>query len=124
MEKLLVTVEDVKNELDISLASELEMQPNQVNKWIMRQQRTVLNHIARYAYGGMQQVERMLKHEQNVKVVCEAIIEHINYVAENNYVQPNSVMNVSGEQAVEPIIAPLAHQVLLNAGLLYTGAWF
>lgn len=123
MEQLLITVEDVKNELDISLASELDMQPKQVDRWIMRQQRTILNHIARYAYGGMEQVKRYLCNPCNVKVIQEAIIEHIDYLADNNYVQPNKVMNVNGAQIVEPVIAPLAHQILLNAGLLFTGAW-
>lgn len=123
MDKLLITVEDVKNELGISLASELELQPKQVDKWLMRQQRTILNHIARYAFGGMAQVERMLERDENVKIVREAIIEHIDYLADNNFVQPNKVMNVNGAQSVEPTIAPLAHQLLLNAGLLYTGEW-
>lgn len=123
MDQLLITVEDVKNELGISLAAELDMQPKQVDKWIMRQQRTILNHIARHAYRGMEQVKRMLERDENVKVIREAIIEHIDYLADNNFVQPNKVMNVSGQQSVEPTIAPLAHQILLNAGLLYTGAW-
>lgn len=123
MDQLLITVEDVKNELGISLAAELDMQPKQVDKWIMRQQRTILNHIARYAYRGMEQVKRMLERDENVKVIREAIIEHIDYLADNNFVQPNKVMNVNGQQSVEPTIAPLAHQILLNAGLLYTGEW-
>lgn len=122
MDKLLITVEDVKNELDIDLAIELGKQPKQVNRWILRQQRTILNHVARYAYGGMRQVERMLQCEDNVNVVREAIIEQIDYLHTNNFVEPNRVMNVSGQEAAEPVIAPLAHQVLLNSGLLYTGA--
>ena len=121
MEQLYVTVEDVKNELDISLADELGMQPKQVNRWIARVQRTIVNHIARYAYGGIQQVKRMLQYDCNVEVVQKAIIEQIDYLAVNNFVQPDKVMNVSGQQTAEPIIAPLAHQMLLNAGLLYTG---
>lgn len=38
MEQLLVTVEDVKNELDIDLAEELNKQPKYVDKWLLRQQ--------------------------------------------------------------------------------------
>ncbi len=123
MEQLFVTVEDVKNELDISLAEELQLQPKQVDRWLMRVQRTILNHIARYAYGGMEKVRRLIRFEKNLEVVREAIIEQIDYLATNNFVQADKVMNTGGGQLAEPVIAPLAHQVLLNAGLLYTGAY-
>ena len=118
MEQLLITVEDVKNELDLSIADELGMQHRQVDKWIMRQQQTILNHIARYVNGGMEQLKIMLNDESNVQVVREAIIEQINYIADNNFVQPNNVMNIDGQQDTKPTIAPLAHQMLLNSGLL------
>lgn len=118
MEQLLVTVEDVKNELNLSIADELGMQPRQVNKWIRRQQQTILNYIAPHVDGGMAQLQTMLQDESNAKAVREALIEQIDYIASNNFVQPNNVMNVDGQQAVEPTIAPLAHQMLLNAGLL------
>lgn len=118
MEQLLVTVEDVKNELDLSIADELGMQPKQVNKWIMRQQQTILNHAALSINGGMEQLEVMLQDENNAKAVRAAIIEQINYIAVNSFVQPNVVMNVDGQQVVEPAIAPLAHQILLNSGLM------
>lgn len=121
MEQLLITAEDVKNELDISLADELGMQPKQVNRWLARVQRTIVNHIARYAYGGIKQAERMLLNEHNKSVVRQAIIEQIDYLATNNYVQADKIMNTGG-QIAEPVVAPLAHQLLLNAGLLYTGA--
>ena len=123
MEQLYVTVEDVKNELDISLAEELGLQPKQVDRWLARVQRTIVNHIARYAYGGIEQARHMLCHERNLKVVREAIIEQIDYLATNNFVQADKVMNTGGGQVAEPVIAPLAHQLLLNAGLLYSGAW-
>lgn len=118
MEQLLITVEDVKNELDISIADELGLQPRQVDKWIMRQQQTILNHIASHVDGGMAQAEILLQDESNAKAVRAALIEQINYIAVNNFVQPNSVMNVNGQQAVEPTISPLAHLMLLNAGLM------
>ena len=117
MEQLLITVEDVKNELDLSIADELGLQPKQVNRWIMRQQQTILNHIASNSNGSAG-LEALLADENNVKVVRAALIEQIDYVADNNFVQPNNVMNVDGQQVVEPAIAPLAHQMLLNAGLL------
>lgn len=122
MDQLLITVEDVKNELDLDIASELGMQPKQVEKWLARVQRTIISHIARYVYGGIEQVDCLLQRERNVKVVREAIIEQIDYLATNNFVQADKVMNTGAAQVAEPVIAPLAHQILLNAGLLYTGA--
>lgn len=121
MEQLLVTAVDVKNELDLDLAAELGRQPKYVDRWLARVQQTVLNHIARYAYGGMAQVKCLLQNARNVEAVQQAIIEQIDYLSTNNYVQADKVMNTSG-QIAEPVIAPLAHQILLNAGLLYTGA--
>lgn len=123
MENLIVKVEDVKNELDLDLVIELGKQPKYVDRWLARIQRTVINHIAKYAYGGIRQVERMLTNQRCVESVKEAILEQIDYLASNNFVQADKVMDVSG-QAAEPVIAPLAHQILLNAGLLYTGAGF
>lgn len=122
MENLLVTIEDVKNELDVDLQNSLGKQPKYVDKWIARVQRTILNHIARYAYGGMARVEELLQNQCNVRVVQQAIIEQIDYLASNNFVQPDKVMNTGAGQVAEPVIAPLAHQILLNAGLLYAGA--
>ena len=118
MEQLLITVEDIKNELDISIADELNLQPRQVNKWIMRQQQTILNHIVSHVDGGIGQLEIMLQDDSNAKVVRAALIEQINYIAVNNFVQPNNVMNVDGQQIVEPTISPLARLMLLNAGLM------
>lgn len=123
MEKLLVTVEDVKNELDINLAEEFGGRPKRADRWLKEQQQTVLSHIARYAYGGVAQVKRLLTREQNVKAVYEAIIAQIDYLSSNNFVQPEKVMN-TGTGSVEPAIAPHAHQILLNAGLLYSGAGY
>ena len=54
MEQLLVTVEDVKNELDVSIADELDIQPRQADRWIMRQQQVILNYIA-LSVGGTEQ---------------------------------------------------------------------
>ncbi len=121
MKKLIISVEDVKNELDLDLTSELGEQAKQVDKWLMRVQRTILNYIAQFAYGGMRQVENLLQCSENVAVVREAIIEQIDFISSNNFVQTDKILNVGG-QSVEPTIAPLAHQILANAGLLYAGA--
>lgn len=116
MEQLLVTVEDVKNELDVSIADELHIQPRQADRWIMRQQQVILNYIA-LSVGGTEQAAQLLGDSSSVDVVRKALIEQIGYVARNNFVQADLVMNLDG-QTVAPTIAPLAHQMLLNAGLL------
>ncbi len=118
---LLVTIEDIKNELDIDLQVTLGKQPQYVNKWIGRQQETVLNHIASYRYGGRSDVNRLLESGEVVSVVRKAIIEQIDYLAENNFVQPQQAM--TADYSSLPHVAPLAHQILENAGLLYSGAW-
>lgn len=120
---LLVSVEDVKNELGVDIGQALALQPKQTERWLARVQRTVLNHIARYAYGGMEQVAKMLFFERNQKIVKQAIIEQIDYLSANNFVQADKVMNTGKGQFAEPVIAPLAHQILLTGGLLYTGVY-
>lgn len=80
--------------------------------------RTILNYIATCAHCLMSQVEQMLQNDDNKNVICNAILEHIDYIASNNYVEPNKVMNIGDGQAVKPAIAPLAHEMLQNAGLL------
>ncbi len=117
---LLVTIEDIRNELDIDLQTSLGKQPQYVNKWIGRQQETVLNHIASYRYGGRRDVDRLLESCEVVSVVRKAIIEQIDYLAENNFVQPQQAMTADYSSLSH--IAPLAHQILENAGLLYSGA--
>lgn len=121
MEDLLITVEDVKNELGINLVVELDKQPKYVDKWLKRNvQTTIFNHIARYRRCGIEAVARMISYPPYAKTIKDAMIEQVDYLASNNYVQANKVMNTGGQVAA-PIIAPLAHQLLLNAGLLYTG---
>lgn len=120
--KLLITPEEVKNELEVDLVAELGVQPKQAERWLLRVQRTIINHVARYTYGGVESVWRRMNDERYKSVIKEAIIEQIDYLATNNYVQADQIMKTGQGQLAEPIIAPLAHQLLLNAGLLYTGA--
>ncbi|MDE7454995.1 MAG: hypothetical protein K2M64_04120 [Clostridia bacterium] len=119
-EKLIVSVEDIKNELNLDVGDDLGMQPQQVQRWIARQQSRILNYIAYCAKVGIEQVNSMLNDPHNVKVVREAILEHIDFLADNNYVQADNLLKLNGQTA-EPSIAPLAHLILLNAGLLNTG---
>lgn len=122
--QLLVTATDIKNELDIDLATDLNMQPRQVERWIYRVQSTILNHVARYRYGGAETLYMVLANQRYKAAIEEAIVEQVEYLSTNNYVQPEKVMNTSKGQVAEPVIAPLAHQILLNAGVLYTGAGY
>ena len=124
MNYVLVTQEDVKNELDIDIAQELNLQPKQSERWLARIALIIINHIASYAFGGIEQVNRMLENEECRKIVKEAIIEQIDFLSENNYVQADKVMNTGKGQVAMPVIAPLAHQMLMNAGLLFTGKVF
>jgi|SRR5699024_3521419 len=119
--KLLITPEEVKNELEIDLVAELGVQPKQAERWLLRVQRTIINHVARYTYGGVESVWRSLNDKRYKSVIKEAIVEQIDYLSTNNYVQADQIMKTGQGQLAEPIIAPLAHQLLLNAGLLYTG---
>lgn len=118
---LLVTAEDVKNELNIDLLKSLNAQPAYVDNWLKRVQRTILNFVAGYAYGGNEQVQRYLQSERNRQVFHEAIIEQIEYLARNKFMQPLNLMTVRGEYAA-PSISPIAKDILENAGLLYAGA--
>lgn len=119
MEQLIITAEDVLNELDINLSEALGKQPKFVDKWLLRQQRTILNYIASCAQCSLAQVEQMLQSDENKNVIRDAILEQIDYVAANNYIEPNKVMNIGDGQTVKPAIAPLAHEMLQNTGLLH-----
>ena len=83
--------------------------------------RTIINHVAGYTCGGVESGWRRLNDERYKSAIKEAIIEQIDYLATNNYVQSDQIMKTGQGQLAEPIIAPLAHRLLINAGLLYTG---
>lgn len=118
--ELLVTYEDVKNELGVDLGEELNLQPREVNLWIKRQERAVLNYIAAHKMRGIIAVKQMLKNEAAVEIIKQAIIEHINYLHENKYVEPDLLAQKDGDQLV-PSIALQAQWTLENSGLLYSG---
>lgn len=117
--ELLVTYEDVKNELGVDLIVELG-QPRDVNLWLKRQERVVLNFIAAHKISGYVAVQEMLKDEKATAIIKQAIIEHIHYLAENKFVEPDLLAQKNGDQLV-PTIATQAQWTLENSGLLYSG---
>lgn len=119
--KLLITYEDIKNVLAVDLVKDLGKQPSQVNRWIKRQQDTIINLIGQYHFQGILGVERLLENPRNLQVVKDAIIEHIDYLAQNNYVIPDKTMD-RGISYPNWFVAPLARQMLENEGLLYSGS--
>ena len=118
--ELLVTYEDVKNELGVDLGEELNLQPREVNLWIKRQERAVLNYIAAHKMRAIIAVKQMLKNEAAVEIIKQAIIEHINYLHENKYVEPDLLAQKDGTNW-SPSIACQAQWTLENSGLLYSG---
>lgn len=118
---ILVSAEDVKNETGIDLSKVLGKEGQLANKWIERQQRTILNYIARYAYGGIEQAESYLRHPVTAQIIRQALLEQIDFLAHNNFIDASEIANKEVANNTSDI-APLAHDILLNAGLLYTGA--
>ncbi|MCH5157475.1 MAG: hypothetical protein J1G02_06350 [Clostridiales bacterium] len=117
----IVTAEDIKNEIGIDLSQALGKQSQYINRWLERQQRSILNHIARYAYGGIEQAEGYLHYPVTAQVIREALIEHIVFLSHNNFIDASEIANKDVADNMRDI-APLAHDILLNGGLLYTGA--
>lgn len=118
--ELLITYEDVKNELGIDLLQELGKNPQGVNEWLEEQQDNVKTYIAGHAYCGMSQVERYLQVPEYADVIKKAIIKQISYLAANKWVEPDLLASTPGSE-LTPFIAPRAAKLLLSHGLLYTG---
>ncbi len=101
------------------------------NHWIRRQENIILQHIAKYRYGGMKTVNRMLNNDFARKVIIDAVVEQVEYILTNKMVDPTLLMGITGKTGeiraeskdaiMEYAVAPLAHDMLLNAGLLYCG---
>lgn len=117
----IVTVEDVKNETGIDLSQELGKSPQLVNKWLERQQREILHYIARYAWGGIAQAEAYLCDPRTAGIIKQAILEQIEFLAHNNFIEAKDIADKEIADKTR-YIAPLAHDILIDAGLLYTGA--
>lgn len=113
--ELLVTVEDVKNELDIDLAQELGVQPRQANNYLLAKQEEILTYIGNYAYYGARQVQHYLTVERCVGVIKRAILIQIQALAERRWVE----FDVADPKAQQ--ISPRVARYLGANGLLFTG---
>lgn len=118
----IITVEDVKNEIGIDLREELGKDVPYVDKWLERQQRHILNYIARYAWGGIKQAESYLCDKHKLQIVKQAILEQIEFLSLNNFVDAKDIADRDITDKKREI-APIAHDVLSNGGLLYMGAY-
>lgn len=118
----IVTAEDIKNETGIDLSVKLGIEPRYVNRWLERQQRHIVNYIARYAWGGLAQAQTYLSDQHGAGVIREALIEHVVFLNANNFIDSNDFADKDVADRTREI-APLAHDILANNGLLYTGRW-
>lgn len=119
---IIITAEDVKNEIEIDLTQALGKDAVYVDKWLARQQRHMLNYIALHAWGGIRQAEAYLCDEHKGQVIKQALLEQIEFLALNNFVDANDVADREIADKKRKI-APLARDILANNGLLYTGAY-
>lgn len=113
--ELLVTVEDVKNELDIDLAQELGVQPRQANNYLLAKQEEVLTFIGGYAYYGARQVQYYLTVERCIGVIKRAILIQIQALAERRWVEFDTDARDNSQ------ISPRVKRYLGANGLLFTG---
>lgn len=120
MEQLLVTYEDVKNELGQDLATLRGESPNEINIWLRKQQNKILDFIGSCAFGGAWTVDRFLHDPTAVAIIRKAILRQIDYKIEIKFVDTDRIVHRDGE-AYYPDIDENARKLLENSGLLYTG---
>lgn len=120
MEQLLVTYEDVKNELGQDLATLRGESPNEINIWLRKQQNKILDFIGECAFGGAWTVSKLLKDETAVAIIRKAILRQIDYKIEIKFVDTDRIIHKDGE-AYYPDIDENARKLLENSGLLYSG---
>ena len=117
----IITVEEIKNETGFDLAQMLGLEtPQQAERWLNRIEREVLSHIGKYAWGGIEQAKKYLTNAKYREVIKEALMEQIIFLQHNNFVDGNMIANATIAKDTL-CIAPLCHDILLNAGLLYVG---
>jgi hypothetical protein len=128
----LVTKDDIFEELGIDLMNVLKITNTQVlNNWLRRIERLIYFHVAQYCYSGVAAVERMINSEYARSVMRDAVMEQINYLAANRMLDPSRIIGIEGKGGAISVadpntiraytISPLAHEILLNGGLLYSG---
>lgn len=118
----LITVEEIKNETGFDLSQLLSLSPQQADKWLARQEREIVNYIGKYAWGGVEQVKWYMKDAIKRSYIKEALMEQVIFLKQNNFVDSKAISKISVAQDTRDI-SPIAHDILANAGLLYTGKW-
>jgi len=113
--ELLVTTEDVKNELGIDLAQELGVQPRMANNYLFAKQEEVLTYIGNFAYYGAKQVQYYLTVARCVDVIRRAILMQVQVLAERRWVE----LDIDAPNAQQ--ISPRVKRYLGASGLLFTG---
>lgn len=130
--ELLFTVSDVFNTTNINLAERLGATDNgtqYVENWCKERQDEILDYIGSYAWDGRRQAERYTQSPYFAKTIVEAIMYQIQYVVENEgqnniggiLLHSRGMSKLSMKERLEAGIAPRAHRVLENHGLLYRG---
>lgn len=115
----LLTVEDVKNELGIDL---IKVKGGFAQSWINSQVDEVLFYIGQFAYGGYPQALRMLEDDYKKGIICKATLKHIEYLATNNFVEPDNIITKKGQE-YNTGIAIRARELLMASGLLFCGRY-
>ena len=133
--ELLISKEDVFNKLNIDLEAYLGVkgQSNNttvVQAWLDERQREIIDVIADYAYNGIRQAKRLLVcscYREEIKRAVLAQCEYV-YTNSNQSLAAGIILNqggvsskLSADERLDANLAPRAYQILLNAGLLYSG---
>lgn len=130
--ELLFTVSDVFNATNINLAERLGATDNStqyVENWCKERQDEILDYIGSFAWGGRKQAERYANSPSLAPRIVEAVMYQIRYVVENEgqsniggiLLHSRGMSKLSMKERLESGIAPKAHRVLENNGLLYRG---
>jgi len=129
----LITSEDIYNNLNIDLASRLNVtgQANAtivVNNYITERQDEIVEYLALHNYDGRMQAEMFFTDELYTDDLKRAILQQVRYVLDNsdmNYggilMQGGGIQKLSIQERITAMISPKAHLILANAGMLYCG---
>lgn len=117
---MLVSFDEIKNVIGKDLQEAMGKTVTQAQFWVEEQEDEILNFIAEYAWDGMAQVQGYLRNEGCRLIIKKAILQHIAFCADNNFVERAHIMEKDkADKLID--IAPRAYKTLLNGGLLYTG---
>lgn len=129
----IITTEDIYNNLNIDLASRLNVagQANAtivVNNYITERQEEIVEYIALHSYDGRFQAECFFTDEFYLDDLKRAILQQVKYVLDNNdmnyggiLMQSGGIQKLSIQERIVNMISPKAHLILANAGMLFCG---